>query len=145
MKCLTLISGKVLKFISNIFIKMRLMKVYLQLNELRNKFEKCQARVNEKGNYHENWFVKLFNSWKLPAKKVPLSGSLGGEHTGDIKLIINDKEYIVEIKYRAVDKFPSVFKVLQGKDIALYKSKTGDPRWVMIIPDKIFKGDIKMT
>ena len=97
-----------------------------------------------KGNYHENWFVKLFNSWKLPAKKVPLSGSLGGEHTGDIKLIINDKEYVVEIKYRAVDKFPSVFKVLQGKDIAMYKRKTGDPRWVAIIPDKIFKEIIKM-
>ena len=42
-----------------------------------------------KGNYHENWFLKLFSSWKLPCKKVPLSGSLGGEHTGDIKIIIN--------------------------------------------------------
>ena len=92
-----------------------------------------------KGNYHENWFVKLFTSWKLPCKKVPLSGSLGGEHTGDIKLIINKKEYVVEIKYRAVDKFPSVFKVIQGKDIALYKRKTGEPRWVMILPDIIVK------
>ena len=96
-----------------------------------------------KGNYNENWFVKLFKSWNLSAKKVPLSGSLGGEHSGDIKLIINDKEYVVEIKYRAVDKFPSVFKVLQGKDIAMYKRKTGEPRWVAIIPDNIFKELIK--
>ena len=96
-----------------------------------------------KGNYHENWFVKLFNSWKYPTKKVPLSGSLGGEHTGDIKIIINDKEYVAEIKYRAVDKFPSVFKVLQARDIAFYKRKAGDPRWVAIIPDKIFKEVIK--
>ena len=96
-----------------------------------------------KGNYHENWFVKLFNSWKYPAKKVPLSGSLGGEHTGDIKIIINGKEYVAEIKYRAVDKFPSVFKVLQARDIAFYKRKTGDPRWGAIIPDKIFKEVIK--
>ena len=51
----------------------------------------------------------------------------------------NNKEYIVEVKYRAVDKFPSVFKVLQGKDIALYKRKTGDPRWVAVIPDKIME------
>ena len=72
-------------------------------------------------------------------KKVPLSGSLGGEHTGDIKLVVNGKEYVVEIKYRAVDKFPSVFKVLEGKDIALYKRKTGDPKWVAIIPDKLFE------
>ena len=101
------------------------------------------SKSKRKGNYHENWFVKLFNSWKLPAKKVPLSCSLGGEHTGDIKLVINNVEYVVEIKYRAVDKFPSVFKVLQGKDIAMYKRKTGDPRWVAIIPDKIFKEIIK--
>ena len=45
-----------------------------------------------KGNYHENWFVKLFTSWKLPVKKVPLSGSLGGEHTGDIKLVTSPSE-----------------------------------------------------
>ena len=96
-----------------------------------------------KGNYHENWFVKLFTSWKLPCKTAPLSASRGGDHTGDIKLMINKKEYVVEIKYRAVDKFPSVFKVLQGKDIAMYKRKTGEPRWVAIIPDKIFKEIIK--
>lgn len=96
-----------------------------------------------KGNYHENWFVKLFTSWNLPVKKVPLSGSLGGEHTGDIKLVIKGVEYVVEIKYRAVDGFPNVFKVLEGKDIAMYKRKTGDPRWVVIIPDKIFKEIIK--
>ena len=101
------------------------------------------SRSKIKGNYHENWFIKLFSSWKLPCKKVPLSGSLGGEHTGDLKLTINNKEYIIEVKYRAVDKFPSVFKVLQGKDIALYKRKTGDPRWVAIIPDKIIKDLIK--
>jgi len=92
-----------------------------------------------KGNYHENWFLKLFNSWNIPTKKVPLSGSLGGEHTGDLKMMLNNKERIVEVKYRAVDKFPSVFKVLDGKDIALYKRKTGDPRWVAIIPDKLFE------
>ena len=92
-----------------------------------------------KGNYHENWFLKLFQSWKIPCKKVPLSGSLGGEHTGDLKVTINDKEYIVEVKYRAVDKFPSLFKVLQGIAIPLYKRKTGDPRLVAVIPDKIME------
>ena len=97
------------------------------------------SRSKIKGNYHENWFIKLFKSWKYPAKKVPLSGSLGGEHTGDIKLIINNKEYIVEVKYRAVDGFPNPFKVLDNRDIALYKRKTGDPRWVAIIPDRLFK------
>ena len=48
------------------------------------------SKSKRKGNYHENWFVKLFTSWKLPVKKVPLSGSLGGEHTGDIKIKIKE-------------------------------------------------------
>ena len=56
-----------------------------------------------------------------------------------MKVTINDKEYIVEVKSRAVDKFPSVFKVLQGKVIALYKRKTGDPKWGAVIPDKIME------
>ena len=92
-----------------------------------------------KGNYHENWFLKLFKSWNVPTKKVPLSGSLGGADIGDLKIILKDKELVAEVKYRAVDKFPSVFKVLEGKDIALYKRKTGDPKWVAIIPDKLFE------
>ena len=45
--------------------------------------------------------------------------------------------------YRAVDGFPNVFKVLENRNIAMYKRKTGDPRWVAIIPDKIFKEIIK--
>ena len=63
--------------------------------------------------------------------------------SGDIKLVIKGLEYVVEIKYIAVDVFPNVFKVLENRNIAMYKRKTGEPRWVAIIPDKIFKEIIK--
>ena len=63
--------------------------MHLKLHYQKIIGKEMTSKSKRKGNYHENWFVKLFNSWKLPAKKVPLSGSLGGEHTGDIKLVIN--------------------------------------------------------
>mgnify|MGYP003344970993 CR=1 FL=1 len=71
--------------------------MHLKLHYQKIIGKEMTSKSKRKGNYHENWFVKLFNSWKLPAKKVPLSGSLGGEHTGDIKLIINDKFRIIII------------------------------------------------
>ena len=93
------------------------------------------SRARAKGNYHENWFIKLFEAWKIKAKKQPLSGSLGGEYRGDIVLTINGVELITEVKYRK-GTFPSPFTVLDRRDI--YKRGNGtDPKWVLILPDHV--------
>ena len=95
------------------------------------------SRARAKGNYHENWFIKLFKTWKIKAKKQPLSGSLGGEYRGDIVLTINDIELITEVKYRK-GTFPSPFTVLDRRDAAIYKRGNGtDPKWVLILPDHV--------
>ena len=95
------------------------------------------SRARAKGNYHENWFIKLFKTWKIKAKKQPLSGSLGGEYRGDIVLTINGIELIIEVKYRK-GTFPSPFTVLDRRDAAIYKRGNGtDPKWVLILPDHV--------
>jgi hypothetical protein len=95
------------------------------------------SRARNKGNYHENWFIKLFKAWKIKAKKQPLSGSLGGEYRGDIILTINGKELITEVKYRK-GTFPSPFSVLDGRDAAIYKRGNGtNPKWILILPDHV--------
>lgn len=95
------------------------------------------SRARSKGNYHENWFIKLFKAWKIKAKKQPLSGSLGGEYRGDIVLNINGIELITEVKYRK-GTFPSPFTVLDGRDAAIYKRGTGtNPKWILILPDHV--------
>jgi hypothetical protein len=33
--------------------------------------------------------------------------------------------------------------VLENRDLAIYKRKNGDPKWVAIIPDKLFKELLK--
>ena len=70
-------------------------------------------RNKNKGTYHEKWFVDWLNKIKaqIKAKRQPLSGSLGGEYSGDIKLEIKGLEMVGEVKYRDTASFPSPFKV----------------------------------
>ena len=96
------------------------------------------SKARNKGNYHENWFVKLLKEWKIPVKKQPLSGSLGGEYSGDLIIEINGHRLVVEVKYRKESSFPSPFTVLENRNAALYKRGNGsDPKWVLILPDYI--------
>ena len=94
-----------------------------------------------KGTYHEKWFVEWLNKIKAPikAKRQPLSGSLGGEYAGDIKLEINGQELIGEVKYRDKSNFPSPFAVLEGRDIAFYKRRRGTPQTLVIMSGETFE------
>jgi len=86
-----------------------------------------------KGTYHEKWFVDWLTKAKIKAKRQPLSGSLGGEYSGDIKLELFGQELVGEVKYRDKSNFPSPFKVLEGRDIAFYKRRSGEPQTVVIM------------
>lgn len=98
-------------------------------------------RNKSKGTYHEKWFVDWLNQIKAPleAKRVPLSGSLGGEYSGDIHLYINGQKLVGEVKYRDKSSFPSPFSVLDKRDIAFYKRRTGSPQTLVIMTGEQFK------
>ena len=96
-------------------------------------------RNKTKGTYHEKWFVKWLTEIGIKAKRQPLSGSLGGEYSGDIKLELKGKELVGEVKYRDVSNFPSPFKVLEGRDIAFYKRRRGTPQTLVIMSGEIFE------
>jgi hypothetical protein len=98
-------------------------------------------RNKSKGTYHEKWFVDWLNKIKaqIKAKRQPLSGSLGGEYSGDIKLEIKGLEMVGEVKYRDAASFPSPFKVLEGRDIAFYKRRRGTPQTLVIMSGDKFK------
>ena len=106
------------------------------------------SKSKAKGTYHEKWFVDLFKGWGLEVKRQPLSGSLGGEYSGDLVIKIGGDEYIAEVKYRKKGGFPSPFTVLKNRDIALFKTgATGEdakdmPRWVLVVPDRIVEKQI---
>ena len=94
-----------------------------------------------KGTYHEKWFVEWLNQIeaKIEAKRVPLSGSLGGEYSGDIHLYIDGEKLVGEVKYRDTSGFPSPFTVLDKRDIAFYKRRRGTPQTLVIMSGDQFK------
>jgi|TARA_Y100000033_G_scaffold30966_1_gene29492 hypothetical protein len=97
-------------------------------------------RNKSKGTYHEKWFVEWLNKIiGITAKRQPLSGSLGGEYSGDIKLKIRDYELVGEVKYRDKSKFPNPFSVLEGRDIAFYKRRRGTPQTLVIMDGNTFQ------
>lgn len=81
------------------------------------------------------WLEKI----GIKAKKQPLSGSLGGEYRGDIILQLKSKDYIAEVKYRSGNNFPNPFNVLDNRDLALYKRKTGKPATLVIMSGEVFE------
>ena len=96
-------------------------------------------RNKNKGTYHEKWFVNWLKEQGIKAKRQPLSGSLGGEYSGDIKLELNGHELVGEVKYRDKSNFPSPFAVLEGRDIAFYKRRRGTPQTLVIMSGEQFQ------
>ena len=95
-------------------------------------------RNKNKGTYHEKWFVKWLTEIGIKAKRQPLSGSLGGEYSGDIKLELFGQELVGEVKYRDKSNFPSPYTVLDKRDIAFYKRRTGSPQTLVIMTGEQF-------
>ena len=90
-----------------------------------------------KGTYHEKWFERWFQSLGIEAERVPLSGALGGKYSGDLWVTLG-RRLVAEIKYRDKSNFPNPFKVLEGRDIALYKRKVGEPKTLVIMSGDMF-------
>lgn len=98
------------------------------------------SKSRNKGNYHERWFVKWLEELGFTAKRQPLSGSLGGEYSGDIIWKLGQHELVVEVKYRDKSNFPNPFTVV--RDVAFYKRKTGMPKTLVIFDGDVFEKDI---
>lgn len=93
----------------------------------------------QKGCYHERRIVEWLQKIGIKAKRQPLSGSLGGEYSGDIKLQLGRHELVAEVKYRDTSGFPSPFTVLEGRDLAIYKRRRGTPQTIVILPGDVFE------
>jgi len=96
-------------------------------------------RNKQKGSYHERKIEDWFKDLDIEAERQPLSGSLGGKYRGDIKLNLRGMELIVEVKYRDKSNFPSPFKVLEERHMAVFKRRTGSPQTIVIMPAELFE------
>lgn len=81
-----------------------------------------------KGSYHERWWCKFFSEKGCQAERQPLSGQLGGEFSGDIKLETRFGRLVAESKYQAEGRgwsFITKTHKEQPADIYLLKQKRG--------------------
>ena len=90
-----------------------------------------------KGSYHERWWCEFFKKKGLQAERQPLSGQLGGEFAGDIKLQTKFGRLVAESKYQATGRgfsFLTKTHKEQPADIYLLKQK-GKPHFICIEAD----------
>ena len=92
------------------------------------------------------WFVCILASMK-PAMYHTICLDCYQEDTWQVKVaskeITTSVRLVVEIKYRDKSSFPSPFKVLENRDIAMYKRRTGGkPQTIVIIDGDVFEEKI---
>jgi hypothetical protein len=97
-------------------------------------------RNKVKGIYHEKQVEQWLNEMGIPAKRQPLSGALGGEWAGDLIVTVGLHRLVTEVKYRDGSRFPSPFTVLEDRDMAIFKKKTGrqTSETIVIMSDEVF-------
>jgi len=92
-----------------------------------------------KGTYHENQVLEWFTKLGIPTKKVPLSGSLGGEYSGDLWATVLGCKLVTEVKYRSSTRLPNAFAVLEDRDMAILRRKAGrSTEQVVIMSERTF-------
>ena len=99
-----------------------------------------------KGSYHERWWCKWFQKKGAEAERQPLSGQLGGEFAGDIKIQTRIGRLVAESKYQAEGRgwsFITKTHNEQPADIYLLKQKRGAAFIVMEINNPVVEKIIR--
>ena len=100
------------------------------------------SKSRNKGNYHEKKVKAWLEEQGVETKKVPLSGSLGGEFTGDLHIKVGGRRLVVEVKYRHKSNFPNVFNAFEDRDVVVFRRRDGDPKQVIMFSEEIFNEGI---
>ena len=95
-------------------------------------------RSKIKGTRVEREITKLLTELGLEAKRVPLSGAVGGDLSGDIhiKLPCYSEKFIAEVKARKTSLL-TVRKWLNNKDMLFVQDNRQEP--LVIMPFKTFE------
>ena len=87
-----------------------------------------------KGKRAEREVARLLRDAGIPARRVPLSGSVEG-FLGDVVIELGDRELVGEVKRRR-DGFKELYRWLEGRDLLFCRA---DRRgWVVVMPVEIF-------
>jgi Holliday junction resolvase len=87
-----------------------------------------------KGNSFEREVVSILKAYGIEAERVPLSGSCGGSHTGDIDIAIGCYGLKAECKRRAKG-FARLYQWLAENSLLIVRDDHCEPLVVMRLAD----------
>lgn len=96
------------------------------------------SKAKDRGRFVENWIRDKHLENGIQCERVPLSGSIGGNYSGDLAIpSIASKEFLCESKAR---RNGTGFRVIEewmgNKDILFIKRNNVDP--LVVIPFKLY-------
>ena len=94
-------------------------------------------KSQQKGYRNERGFVHRMNERGMTAQRMPLSGALGGEFGGDIKLWTIFREWRVECKARK-DGFREMYKWLEPENIDFLSLKANNRPGLIVMTEDTF-------
>ena len=89
--------------------------------------------AKKKGYEGENEIVHLLEKYGIAAKRVPLSGALKGELSGDIKCVVCGKEKKIESKRRK-EGFRELYKFLEQDGCNYIFMRADRKGWIVAMP-----------
>lgn len=87
-----------------------------------------------KGDGFEREVVALLNFFGIPASRVPLSGALGGEHSGDVRVVLARGRETIECKRRK-RSFGQIVAWLGGHYALVIRDDRCEPLVIMRLKD----------
>jgi len=96
-------------------------------------------RRKQKGDRAERYVRDLLNAVPgVHAQRVPLSGAVGGNFSGDLYVITPNNRYTAEVKARAnAEGWVSIKSWLNSNDFLFLKEDHEDP--LVVIPWRVFE------
>jgi Holliday junction resolvase len=86
----------------------------------------------QKGDRLEREVVKLLQAAGVPARRVPLSGSIAG-YPGDVVVTVAGRDHVLECKSRR--DFATLYAWLERRDAVILKADRKEPLMVLRLSD----------
>ena len=85
-----------------------------------------------KGDRVEREIVEALRTIGVDAHRVPLSGAVGGDYSGDLRLTVAGRRFVAEVKARAGgDGFKTLEKWLAENDLLVLRRDRAEPLIVL--------------
>jgi Archaeal holliday junction resolvase (hjc) len=85
----------------------------------------------QKGNRAERALVRALQDKGFAAERVPLSGSAGGKYCGDLSVPLLGRDYLVEVKVRAIG-FLQLYQWLENRSLLVVRADRREP--LVVVP-----------